>query len=103
MSIIRSAIRSSLCLRQSDPVIFRSSLPFLQELRKCLSTSTEQPPSSPLPPPPGGSPGEGFVFPFHVSIVSLRVFIQFVRAKILDHRLKGFDLLGVSMSEAIYM
>lgn len=96
MSIIRSAIRSSLCLRQLDPAISRSSLPFLQEWRKCLSTATEQPPpASPLPPPPGGSPGEGFLFTsFHVSSVSLR-------AKILDHRLQGFDLLGVSISEAI--
>ncbi|CAA0400261.1 unnamed protein product [Arabidopsis thaliana] len=60
MSIIRSAIRSSLCLRKLDPEISRSSLPFLQEWRKCLSTATEQrPPASPLPPPPGGSPGEG--------------------------------------------
>lgn len=64
MSIIRNAIRSSLSLRTLDPAISRSSLPFLQESRKCLSTVTEQPPppSSPLPPPPpGGSTVEGGV------------------------------------------
>uniref|UniRef100_A0A1J3E932 RRM domain-containing protein n=1 Tax=Noccaea caerulescens TaxID=107243 RepID=A0A1J3E932_NOCCA len=59
MSIIRSAIKSSLCLRPFDPVISRSSLPFLQEWRKCLSTATEQPPSSPSPPSPGGFPIDG--------------------------------------------
>lgn len=64
MSIIRNAIRSSLSLRTLDPAISRSSLPFLQESRKRLSTVTEQPPppSSPLPPPPpGGSTVEGGV------------------------------------------
>ncbi|VVB12983.1 unnamed protein product [Arabis nemorensis] len=59
MSIIRSAIRSSLCLRPLDPVISRSSIPVLQDWKKCLSTVTEQPPSSPLPLPPGSSPIAG--------------------------------------------
>ncbi|KAJ0244046.1 hypothetical protein HA466_0200050 [Hirschfeldia incana] len=60
MSMIRNAIRSSLSLRALDPAINRSSLPFLQDSRKCLSTVTEQPPpSSPLPPPPGASPVDG--------------------------------------------
>ncbi|CAN8237455.1 unnamed protein product [Cochlearia groenlandica] len=58
MSIIRIAIRSGSCLRSSDPVISRSSLPFLQDSRKCLSSVAEQPHSSPLPPPPGTSPSE---------------------------------------------
>ncbi|KAL1200094.1 hypothetical protein V5N11_031814 [Cardamine amara subsp. amara] len=56
MSLSRTAIRSSFCLRKLDPAISRSSLPFLQGWRKCLSTTTEQPPSSPLPPSPEGSP-----------------------------------------------
>ncbi|CAH2074428.1 unnamed protein product [Thlaspi arvense] len=59
MSIIRKAISSSLCIRPLDPVTSRNSLPFLQEWRKSLSTVTEQPPSSPLPPSPGGSPVSG--------------------------------------------
>ncbi|ESQ40180.1 hypothetical protein EUTSA_v10014568mg [Eutrema salsugineum] len=58
MSIILRAIRSSLSLRPLDQVS-RKSLPFIQESRKCLSTVTEQPPFSPLPPSPGASPIDG--------------------------------------------
>nr|VDD34806.1 unnamed protein product [Brassica oleracea] len=64
MSLIRNAIRSSFSLRTSDPVISRNSLPFLQESRKCLSTTVaEQPPSSPSPPLPGSFPVDGIKKP----------------------------------------
>ncbi|KFK24723.1 hypothetical protein AALP_AA8G016300 [Arabis alpina] len=59
MSMIRSTFRSRLCLRSLDPVTTRISIPFLHEWRKCLSTVTELPPVSPLPPPPGNSPIDG--------------------------------------------
>ncbi|KAJ0244045.1 hypothetical protein HA466_0200050 [Hirschfeldia incana] len=93
MSMIRNAIRSSLSLRALDPAINRSSLPFLQDSRKCLSTVTEQPPpSSPLPPPPGASPVDGVKKPAGEAVVSGKLYGKF--SGFSKHTLKS-DVMNV--------